>query len=66
MAALRAKIIQRMTNIKFINKNERGYIVVCHPGTTDTTIPGLRNARKNPIIANGIAKMVWENFIKLK
>lgn len=67
MAALRAKTIHRITRTNFSNNEFQsvngGNIAVCHPGTSDVY---ANNPRKNPIIAKGIAKMVWENFIRLR
>ena len=67
MAALRAKTMHKMTRINLNNNKFQlyngGKILVFQPGTTEvySNIP-----KKNPISAKGIAKMVWENFIKLK
>ena len=67
MAALRAKIIQRMTKINRVINNSHGNcggkIFLCQPGTIDVT---ENKANANPINAKGIAKMVCENFIRLK
>ncbi len=54
IAALRAKIIHKIT----INSNR-------HHGLSVEKSAFL-NAKKNPIIAKGIAKMVWLNFTRDK
>jgi hypothetical protein len=59
MAALRAKIIQRMTSINLVNSNSQSNdgkkILLCQPAMTElcSNIP-----IKNPIRAKGIAKIV--------
>jgi hypothetical protein len=67
IAALRAKIMHRMTRTNLINKlfqsNCGGKITVCQPGTMEVY---ANTPKKKPISANGMAKMVWENFIKLR
>ena len=61
--------MQAITSKNFMNSDRQGYwggkMIVCQPGimenADDRIIP-----RKKPISAKGIAKMVWENFIRLK
>jgi hypothetical protein len=67
MAAERAKIMQRMTsrnNVIISFQNVKGITIVCHPGPTEMGI--LETAKKNPINAKGIAKMVCENLMSDK
>ena len=63
MAALLAKIIQRITKINLITKKYLGKIVVCQPVPEylKVNIP-----KKKPTNAKGIAKMVCENFTRDK
>jgi hypothetical protein len=56
MAALRAKIMQPMTNN---SRTSESFIVYGAKSKED-------NPKKNPIIAKGMAKMVWENLTRLK
>ena len=67
MAALRANTMQRMTSTNLIPSEPQskagGKTFVCHPGITEVF---SKMARKKPINANGIAKMVCENLIKLR
>ena len=56
MAALRAKTIHRI-----ILKNRSQSMRLLF-----SSIESVGDARKNPIIAKGIAKMVWLNFIRDK
>jgi hypothetical protein len=60
--------MQRITSIKsLINSltGPCGYIFICQlPGTTSAG--RLITPRKKPINAKGIAKMVWENFMREK
>jgi len=48
--------------------NEAGTIGTFHPGITEkAALSRIQDTpRKNPIIANGIAKMVCENLIRLR
>ena len=72
MAALRARTIQRITRINFdtILSCHQLKLVISHPHPTvlfrvNRSLFGyLMTPRKNPISANGIAKMVWENFMR--
>lgn len=58
MAALLAVIIQIITKINFFP------ISILHNECIDPLLTGM--AIKKPIIANGIAKIVCENLIRLK
>jgi len=72
MAALRAKTMQRTTRMNNITsllvftkggaakRKIPGYMVVCHPAGMAKT------PNEKPIKANGMAKMVCENFTRLK
>ena len=68
IAALRAKTIQRMTNnnlkpmvLQFGDDQPIISFKLHSPGRGSLSIP-----RQNPINANGIAKIVCENFTRLK
>ena len=67
MAALRAKTMQRMTSTNLIpselQSKAGGKTFVCHPGITEVF---SKMARKKPINAKGIAKIVCENLMRLK
>ena len=61
MAALRAKTIHKTTRInKTTTRFESG--IESNPSACNSLINF--HPRKKPIMAKGIAKMVWENFIK--
>ena len=72
IAALRAKTMHNTTRTNRIRKYSHGALIrphlgvtmKCHPGTTENAMPDI--PKKNPMIANGIAKIVCENRIKLK
>jgi hypothetical protein len=66
IAALRAKIMQRMTSKSLINKPLRkSPVIECE---YDPGCDGNRSytPKQNPINAKGIAKIVCENFTRLK
>jgi hypothetical protein len=48
----------------FSKSDPSGYIMACQPGITE--YPMECTARKNPMKAKGMAKMVCENFTRLK
>src|SRR5688572_10088664 len=75
MAALLAKIIHNTTiksrmrmSVLLTGISELpGYTLVCQPGMIEVGNANKSlNARKKPINANGIAKMVWENLMRLR
>jgi hypothetical protein len=78
MAADRAKTMQRMTriNLRIESSKLKGKFIFVYSGGTITVLePGMAEnqssliewiAKKNPITAKGIAKMVWENLMRLR
>ena len=73
MAAERAKIMQRMTKKKIHELPKKNNFVFENTERlqgSNTLTCGIRSKlfipKKNPINAKGIAKMMWENFTRLR
>lgn len=77
IAALRANTIHSITfrkrnNISFVEAgaasgfNASEYILVVHSPMLNELVSHTEYARKKPISAKGMAKMVWENLISDK